>query len=266
MKTRLTILVLILICSQCTVFAQTNDEISIGQKVQVDSKVYDKSRELFISLPQDYNDSAKTYPVMYILFPRITFGRAKSAAEYLEGNNGIPGLILVGIGSEDTWNEMFPFPLDRKPTAGGGDKFMSYIKTEVIPFVESNYRTDSLRILTGFSNSAMFANYVMIHEPDLFKSFILSSPMIGWGDDYVLKETIEFFSNIQSFDKTVYMIYGDKDYDNVTIPMPRLETFLKDKAPKDFKWKIDVLENEGHVPYVDIYNGLVFTFEKLNKK
>jgi hypothetical protein len=266
MKTQLITLVLILICSQCTVFSQTNDEISIGQKIQIDSKLYDKSRELLISLPYDYNDSAKTYPVMYILFPEWSFGRAKSAAEYLEGRNGIPGLILVGISAEDTWNEVFPFHLDNTPTSGGGDKFMSYIKTEVIPFIESQYRADSLRILVGFSNSAMFANYVMIHEPDLFKSFILSSPMIGWGDDSVLKETIEFFSKIQSFDKTVYMIYGDKDYDKVTIPMPKFDALLKDKAPKDFKWKIDVLENERHVPYIDVYNGLVFTFKILNNQ
>ena len=266
MKTLLITFVLILICSQGTVFSQANDEITIGQKIQIVSEIYGKNRELYISLPYDYNDSVKTYPVLYVLFPRVTFDRAKSAASYLEGRDGFPGLILVGIGAEDTWNEMFPFPLDRKPTAGEGDKFMSYIKTEVIPFVESQYRADSLRILAGFSNSAMFANYVMIHEPDLFKSFILSSPMLGWGDDYVLKETIEFFDNTQSFDKTVYMIYGDNDYNKVTKPMPQLETYLKDKAPKDFKWKIDVLENEGHVPYIDIYNGLVYTFEKLNNE
>lgn len=264
MKTQLITLVLILICSQSTLFSQTDNDITIGKKIQIDSEIYGKSRELFISLPHDYNDSAKTYPVLYVLFPRITFDRAKSAASYLEGTNGFPGLILVGIGSEDSWNEMFPFPLDRKPTAGGGDKYMSYIKTEVISFVESQYRADSLRILVGFSNSAMFANYVMIHEPDLFRSFILSSPMIGWGDDYVLKETMEYFSNIKRFDKTVYMIYGDKDYDAVTKPMPQLEAYLKDKAPKDFKWKIDVLVNEGHVPYIDVYNGLVYTFEQLN--
>ena len=143
---------------------------------------------------------------------------------------------------------------------------MNYIKTEVIPCIESNYRADSLRIVAGFSNSAMFANYVMIHEPDLFKSFILSSPMLGWGDDYVLKETIDFFSNIKSFDKTLYMIYGDKDSDKVTKPLPQLETLLKEKAPENLKWKIDVLENESHVPYIDVYNGLVYTFEQLNNK
>ena len=266
MKTKLITLVLILICSQCSVFSQTDNEISIGQKVQIDSELYGKSRELFISLPYYYNDSANTYPVLYVLFPEWSFKRVKSAADYLEGRNGFPGLILVGICGEDTWNEVFPFHMDKAPTTGGGDKFMSYIKTEVIPFIESNYRTDSLRILAGFSNSAMFANYVMIQEPDLFKSFILSSPMIGWSENYMLNKSIDFFSNIQSFDKTLYMIYGDQDSDRVIKPMPQFEKLLKEKAPANFKWKIDVLENESHVPYIDVYNGLVYTFEQLNKK
>ncbi len=264
-NTKLITLLTILLCSLSNVFSQSSNEISIGQKVLFDSEIYGKSRELFIGLPSDYHDSVKSYPVLYILFPEWSFKRAKSAAEYLEGQNGIPGLILVGIGAEDTWNETFPFHLDNIPTSGGGDNFMNFIGTEVIPYIESNYRADSLRILAGFSNSAMFSNYVMIHEPDLFKSFILSSPMIGWGDNYVLKESNDFFSNIQSFDKTLYIIYGDLDYDQVTVPMPQFEALLKEKAPEDFIWDIDILENEAHVPYIDVYKGLVFTFEKLNE-
>jgi predicted alpha/beta superfamily hydrolase len=235
MKTRLITLLITLLCSQSMLFSQTNNEISIGQKFHVDSEIYGKSRELFIGLPSDYQDSAKNYPVLYMLFPEWSFDRARSAAQYLEAREVIPGLIMVGICGEDTWNEVFPFKVDRIPTSGGGDKFMNFISSEVIPFIESNYRADSLRILAGFSNSAMFANYVMMHEPDLFKSFILSSPMLGWGDDY----------------------------DQVLVPMPQFEALLEEKAPENFKWKIEVLENEGHVPYVDVYKGLEYTFKEL---
>jgi len=266
MKMRPITILILLLWSRGTIFAQTNNEISIGQKIAVDSEIYGKSRTLYIGLPSDYYESEKTYPVLYILFPEWSFERAKSAAGYLEGYNGIPGVILVGICGEDTWNEVFPFKIERKPTSGGGDKFLNFIGTEVIPLIESNYRADSLRILAGFSNSAMFANYVMIHEPGLFKSFILSSPMIGWGNNFVLKETIDFFGNIQSFDKTLYIIYGNLDYDQVTLPMPQFKTLLNEKAPDNFRWKIDILENEGHVPYIDVYKGLIYTFEELSKE
>jgi predicted alpha/beta superfamily hydrolase len=248
------------------VFSQTNDEITIGQKVHFDSEVYGTSRELFISLPSDYNDTLKKHPVLYVLFPKWSFERAKSAAGYLEGYHGFPGLILVGLCNEDDWGEVFPFQVDRIPTSGGGKKFLNFISTEAIPFVESNYRTDSLRILAGFSNSAMFATYAMIHESDLFHSFILSSPMLGWGENYVLNESIDFFNSIQSFDRTLYVIYGDDDYTSVKTTMPEFEKLLQDKAPENLDWKIDLLKNEGHVPYADVYNGLVYTFKKLKAK
>jgi hypothetical protein len=64
MKTRLITLGLILLCCHSTVFSQTNSDISIGQKIHFDSELYGKSRELFISLPSDYNDSLKNYPVL----------------------------------------------------------------------------------------------------------------------------------------------------------------------------------------------------------
>lgn len=265
MKNRLIASVIMLLSIQCLLFSQSGNEIPVTQILSYDSELYGESRKLYISLPIDYKDTDKSYPVLYVLFPEVAFFRAKSAAWYVEGSNGIPEFIVVGISNKDGWDEVFPFKLDRKPNTGGGDKFLNSIGSEVIPFIESNYRADSLRILAGFSNSAMFACHVMVKEPDLFKSYILSSPMLGWGDNYVLKETIKFFGDIQSFDKTLYVIYGGQDYGQVVNTMPQFETLLKDKAPENFNWKIDLLKNESHVPYIDVYNGLVFTFEKLNE-
>lgn len=266
MKNKLVVFGIILLSIQGTLFSQSIYEIPLTQIVSYDSEIYGESRKLYISLPIGYEYKKKNFPVLYVLFPESNYFRAKSAAWHVEGSNGIPEFIVVGISNKDSWNEVFPFKIIRRPTSGGGDKFLKSISTEVIPFIETNYRADSLRILSGFSNSAMFACHVMVNESDLFKSYILSSPMLGWGDNYVLNETIDFFSNIQSFDKTLYVIYGELDYQNVLKSMPLLETLLNEKSPENLKWKIDVLENEHHVPYIDMYNGLVFTFEKLNEK
>jgi len=266
MKNKLAVFVVVLLSIQSSLFSQPINEIPITQIISYDSELYGESRKLYISLPMDYTDTKKEYPVLYVLFPESNYFRAKSAAWHVEGQNGIPEFIVVGISNKDSWNEVFPFKLTRRPTSGGADRFLKSIGTEVIPFIESRYRADSLRILAGFSNSAMFACHLMVKEPDLFKSYILSSPMLGWNDNYVLKETIDFFDNIHSLDKTLYVIYGGLDYQNVLKPMPQFESLLKEKSPENLKWKIDLLENEHHVPYIDVYNGLNFTFEKLNEK
>ena len=71
----------------------------------------------------------------------------------------------------------------------------------------------------------------------------------------------EFLSEIKSFEKSLYITYGENDYGNVTKSIPRLEKILRDKKVENLRWKIEVVENEGHVPYIDSYNGLIFTFD-----
>lgn len=258
------ILLAALLCCQTLIFSQVNEDLSIGEKITYDSKIFGESRELFVSMPSVY-DSLKAYPVLYVLFPQFSFYRAKSAARYLEGENRIPGMILIGICDKDGGAEVFPFER-RGIRTPKGDMFLNSIKNEVIPFVENKYLTDTLRILAGFSNSGMFANYLMVKEPDLFHSYILSSPMIGWGDNFVLRQTTEFFNSINSFNKTIYVIYGENDFDHVLNPMPAYEKLFSDKAPEGLKWKIDVLEDEGHIPFIDVYNGMVYTFKELGYK
>jgi hypothetical protein len=266
MKTKLIVFVVVLLSIHGTSFSQFNNDIPITQITSYDSELYGESRKLYISLPMNYEFTKKNYPVLYVLFPESNYFRAKSAAWHVEGSNGIPEFIVVGISNKDSWNEVFPFKLAQKPTSGGGDQFLKSIATEVIPFIESTYRADSLRILAGFSNSAMFACHVMVNEPDLFKSYILSSPMLGWGSNFALRETTEFFNSTKSFDKTLYVIYGEFDFQKALLPKPEFETVLKEKAPANLKWKLEVMENEHHVPYIDVYNGLVFTFKQLNEE
>lgn len=264
MKKNIFIILAVLLCSQTLIFSQVDKDLSIGEKISYDSKIFGETRELIVSMPQDY-DSLKAYPVLYVLFPQFSFYRAKAAARYLEGSNGVPGMILIGICDKEGGAEVFPFER-RGLRTPKGDMFLKSIKNEVIPFVEDKYLTDTLRILAGFSNSAMFANYIMVKEPDLFTSFILSSPMIGWGDNFVLRQTTEFFNSIDSFNKTIYVIYGENDFDHVLNPMPAYKKLFSDKAPKGLKWKVDLLEDEGHVPFIDVYKGIVYTFKELGYK
>ena len=44
-----------------------NEEIVIGEKVTIKSKVLNEDRNLMVYLPQTYGISGKSYPVMYLL-------------------------------------------------------------------------------------------------------------------------------------------------------------------------------------------------------
>lgn len=245
--------------------AQTIKDISIGKRISFDSEVYGNERELMISLPEEY-DSLKTYPVLYVLYPQFSFERVYSAARDLGGSNGIPELIIVGVCDDGSRGEVFPFKITREPRNEAlGKKFLKSIKREVIPYIEKEYRADSQRIVVGFSNTGMFANYILNTDPDLFSSYILSSPMLAYENNYVLNQTTELFKAIENLNKEVYIVYGENDYNSVITTMPSLRKLLENSAPKGLKWKMEELKGEGHVPFTDIYRGIEFIFEDIEE-
>jgi enterochelin esterase-like enzyme len=105
---------------------------------------------LQISLPAGYANSNKRYPIVYLMdsqwdFPLVS---ALYGQQYYDGF--IPEMIIVGI----TWGGDHPNPdslrardytptmEQRLPQSGGADKFLSFIKNEVFPFIKKSYRAD----------------------------------------------------------------------------------------------------------------------------
>jgi len=56
------------------------------------------------------------------------------------------------------------------------------------------------------------------------------------------------------------MIYGKDDYERVTSYVPDFAELLQSKSPPDFRWRTKVLDDEGHVPYTSLYDGLRAVF------
>jgi predicted alpha/beta superfamily hydrolase len=60
------------------------------------------------------------------------------------------------------------FPIAAAIPSGNGLGFMQFLRRELIPFIETDYRADpSARTLLGHSMGANFALYTLFHPPDL---------------------------------------------------------------------------------------------------
>ncbi|MFI5237081.1 MAG: alpha/beta hydrolase [Ignavibacteriales bacterium] len=156
-----------------------------AQYIQFSSAEVDDTFKLFISVPDKYSNSSKAYPVLYVLDGDIAFGMATSIARYLQVGGNIPELIIVGIGygsiDKSAGNK-------RKRDygslqTGGIENFMNFLKSELIPFIDSNYRTiNGDRIIYGYSIGGLFALYTLFTQPDTFNSYIIGSPHLDWND------------------------------------------------------------------------------------
>jgi len=122
-----------------------------------------------IRLPEDYDKSDKTYPVLYKLDgEKEIFLQAFSAAYYLYDMAGkAPDHIIIGIENTDRNRDM---EVDQ-----GANRFIQFLQSELIQYIDKNYRTNGFEILCGQSSSAVFALYSFLKQPSLFDAYILGS-------------------------------------------------------------------------------------------
>ncbi len=93
-----------------------------------------------------------------------------------------------------------------------GDSFSKFLREDLIPEINRNYRTNDYKILFGQSNTGLFVLYSLLKQPDLFNAYVVASPMFGWCPQFYAEQTRAFLKNNPSLNKKLYVSYGDLDY------------------------------------------------------
>lgn len=159
-------------------------DIFIGKRDTVSSVILKQERELSIYLPPSYYASPnQKYPVLYILDGDYNFQYVAGLME-LEGgiSERIPELILVAISGKDseTYKQNCKPNLSGIEDSGNADKMAEFIAKELIPHIDSEYKTNGYKILAGHSLGGLFVTNTAINHPDLFNNYIAISPALWW--------------------------------------------------------------------------------------
>jgi hypothetical protein len=225
------------------------------------------SFSLFVHLPEGYNADARTiYPVVYLLDANFYFDMfAPIVRKYAEVGM-LPQLILVGIGYRD-FSEMdslrdrdFTYPKGTADSSfsisGGGEKFLAFLQREVIPDVESRFRTDTTkRVLAGHSLGGYFTSYALMRHLSSgthpFRYYIAASPSLDYNRYWLLGQLKGLRAQDATRKKTgLYLTYGT------------LEDAEDADMPGHIKWaqiagKIGVLVTPLHVQYkTELFSNL----------
>lgn len=144
--------------------------------------------QISVWLPPTYGSSMSRYPVLYVLDGPVTFGLAAHGTLMSIYGDLVPEVIVVAVGQPLTsayeWGPtrardyaLAVVPDD--PTAGHGAEFAECLRTEIVPFVDQTYRTDTAdRALWGHSYGGVLALYLLLQRPGLFHRFIATSPAV----------------------------------------------------------------------------------------
>ncbi|WP_299978021.1 alpha/beta hydrolase-fold protein [uncultured Pseudoteredinibacter sp.] len=149
--------------------------LSYAQKVDIDSTVLAEKRSVQVSLPESYSNGSSSYPVIYVLHGQWDTLPAVATLSLLE--NLLPEFIVVGI--EGRGPELKP--------AGSEERspFYHFVLSELIPYVNKNYRIAPYSILSGHSNAGRFVFDMWLHDGKAFSEFYAFSPSLD--DGYLSK-------------------------------------------------------------------------------
>jgi len=160
-------------------------EMARTEVVPIQDARADRQYELYIKLPEGYKKSdAQKYPVIYTTDATSHMDMLSGSTEYL-----MPNVILVGISFQKDLNDKrgefisrfrdYTFIMDEAAPVATGEasNHLSFIRKDVIKYVENNYRVDpNERTYFGYSLGAAFGAYILFEQPDTFKHYILGSP------------------------------------------------------------------------------------------
>ena len=247
-------------------------EIAGSQILKITSSITGQEYVLHVNLPQHYSDTTKTFPVVYLMdsqwdFPLVT---AIYGDQYYDGF--MPSTIIVGItwgGENPNYDKRRAFDLtptdNGQPTQfGNAEKYLSFIKKEAIPFIDSKYRTNKNdRTLAGHSFGGLFTLYALFTEPELFNRYISGSPAWAW-DKSSLYKYLEIFSKTNlSHSVKVYTFMGE--YEDVP-GFEKLAESIRGCKIKGLELETQIVKGSGHSgTKPEGYNrGLQYSFKRIS--
>lgn len=255
----------------------------LGTIEEINSKILSEKRILNIYLPEGYNqkDTLK-YPVTYLLDGSVDEDFIHVVGLFQFNNfswiNRVPKSIVVGIANIDrkrdfTYQTSIEEDKKRYVTSGKSEKFISFIATELQPFIEKKYKTNNSKTIIGQSLGGLLATEVLLKKPMLFDKYIIISPSLWWNNGSLLNEKSEIYEEKYTPKIDVYIGVGKEGLAPSEIPHVMevdanlLFEKLKSTKSKNVKVNFDYLPEEDHatITHQAIFNAMRILYPKETK-
>ncbi|WP_299487706.1 alpha/beta hydrolase-fold protein [uncultured Allomuricauda sp.] len=233
------------------------------EEISFSSQVLKEKRPILISKPTLYEERNERYFVVYVLDGNMNTGFTSGIAELLY-QSGFPRLLVIGIPSTYRDRDLTPTAYGETTSGGGADNFLRFLKEELIPYVDENYRTHDFKVLIGHSFGGLFATHTLYTEPDLFNAYVAITPTVVYDNFYSGNKLRRFFRNKNTLPTSFFFSVGNE-------PNPEgdavfhLNELFKKEAPSDLSWKFEYYRKENHstTPLIATLDGLRFIFQDL---
>jgi len=233
--------------------------------------------QLHIGLPGSYGrNPTRHYPVVFVTDAYWDFQKIAAIRGSLVYDKLVPEFIIVGLGYAGQgldydklrlW-ELSPVPLVSwgAPDSGHAAEFLHTLATEIIPFVEREYRVDPAhRVLAGSSLGGLFTLYTMYTHPELFSAYVAASPAVGVENGWLLDYELKFAATKRAVPARLFISVGGFESPDFTADSYRLNDRIKVRPYPGLAYEFRVIEGERHsgMQFESYVRGLQFVFAPL---
>jgi len=259
--------------------------VRIGTVDSIWSATLNEHRPYLVYTPPSYADTTNTlqrYPVLFLLDGDAHFHSVSGLAQILgTGVNGtfaIPELIVVAIPNTDRTRDLTPTKtaagLDGVASpalenSGGNPAFFTFLETELIPHIDSLFRTMAYRVFVGHSFGGITTLNALYTIPETFDAYVSIDPSLWWDGETLLRKARGFFSSARLEGKALYVAQANTIQANDTTINPHFSAITQfdaimrayDQSGIRYAFRYYYDDDHGSVPLISEYDALRFIFD-----
>lgn len=247
-----------------------SEDIVIGKRVSIHSKILDEDRTIYIHTPDGYEDGDEEYPVLYVLDGMPYFQQAIGILKYHAMFYVLPKMIIVGIPNTDRNRDLTPTrskiykgkEVDWLDNTGGADNMLQFMEEELFRYIETHYRTQPFRIIAGHSFGGLFAVHALLSQPELFNAYLCISTSFWFDNNVLTRRSESIMPSIVFPNRFLYLSVGGEESSMQINANHEFVSFLREQRPEGLRWTFDYLigEDHGSQGLKAMINGLEFIY------
>lgn len=209
---KIILILLVLIIASCT---KVDFSPNLTKEFSILSTSNGATYNIKVALPQNYNSETQKYAAIYVLDGEENFDFVAEKCSKISSGYTTSNVLVIGIGCGNDR------AIDYTPSEGGGgavkggggaEKFMLFIKNELIPKIESSYAADTTRknrTILGHSFGGLLSTYAFTNHNKVFGNYIILSPSLWYDNEIMFKLEQENRNSNQSNHHLVFMGLGE---------------------------------------------------------
>jgi predicted alpha/beta superfamily hydrolase len=256
-------------CVFLVAWSSAQAQLLTPKQESVYSNALKQNRSIEVYLPKEFEkEPTQRYETLYVLDGDWNTPIVVNVVTFMRQVGFIAPVIVVSVpnvidehgNSRD--HDLTPTVAADQKRSGGAADFLSFLKTELVPYIDQHYPTNHVHLIHGHSFGGLFLMYALLHEPALFDGYLILDPAMWW-DKHALDAVIEEkLAEVPTNGKAIYIAArSGQAFEGMGVST--IEPIFHRKASPDLHWQITQYPDESHdsLKLKGTYDALKFAYQ-----